>query len=545
MFNYNYNSLLSTLKGPAAVKTIDFLVAAAGGLGGNSSDENGRSGGGGAGGVITGNVLLEPNQPYEFTIGVGQYPSGSQVGKGYSSSFETSTGVTFGVGGGAPGNALDLGGASGAPNSFAGGTIAGGGGGATSAGTNNTPIPNPTKGGDGGTGITWLDGNGYSGGGYGLLYVIGSDTPLTGSFGAPSGSYGNGGGAGRAGKFGTTTPGNGVGVVRYSGTPSGTGGQIVFNASQGYTYHYFTSSGVFVPFEEGPKPPPFPFGNFPIQLQVVGGGGAGSVDIGGGGGAGGVRTIYDYTIDDRFTYSVVVGQGHGGYFQQPWNSDPPTISNASGSNSFFINNGTFDLVDAWGGGNGGKAFGIGNTGGSGGGGSGFNGPGGGIAGPSLANVGGNAAPDPTQAAGGGGGASTAGLSGLLGSNGGDGVPIIGFNSGSLFVGGGGAGGNANGVVDGGIGGGGDSGTFTGNPLTNIPPQKGQANTGGGGGGVKGIPFGAFTSSFDTGGGSGIVVIFYKGIQQAFGGQIETRELNDGFYTQHIFTASGQFVPISN
>jgi hypothetical protein len=40
---------------------------------------------------------------------------------------------------------------------------------------------------------------------------------------------------------------NGVGVVRYQGTPSGTGGQIVYNNIQDFTYHYFTASGTFVP----------------------------------------------------------------------------------------------------------------------------------------------------------------------------------------------------------------------------------------------------------------------------------------------------------
>lgn len=254
MLNLNYNSLISKLKGPAPTETIDFLVAAAGGLGGDSlSDVNARSGGGGAGAVTTGNIIFEPNVPYTFTIGVGQYPSGDlqRAGQGYSSSLQSSTGVTYGVGGGFPGNALNAGpisgegGISGAPNSFAGGTIAGGGGGATSAGDNAILSPTPVRGGNGGNGISWLDGNGYSGGGYGLAYLVGPGTPLTGSYGAPSGSFGNGGGAGRAAQFPTTIPGNGIGVVRYKGVPRATGGQIVYNNTQDHTYHYFTASGVF------------------------------------------------------------------------------------------------------------------------------------------------------------------------------------------------------------------------------------------------------------------------------------------------------------
>lgn len=246
MLNLNYNSLISKLKGPAPTDTLDFVIVAAGGLGGDSSDANGRSGGGGAGGAIVGNIIFEPNVPYTFTIGVGQYPAlDPKEGQGYSSSLQSSTGTTYGVGGGFPGSALDLGGASGNPTTFPGGTVAGGGGGIGSAGTNGVLSPTPTKGGDGGTGFTWVDGNGYSGGGYGLVYLIGSGTPLTGSFGAPSGSYGNGGGAGRVGAFDRVAPGNGIGAVRYKGIPKATGGQIVYNNAQDYTYHYFTASGVF------------------------------------------------------------------------------------------------------------------------------------------------------------------------------------------------------------------------------------------------------------------------------------------------------------
>ena len=293
--------------------------------------------------------------------------------------------------------------------------------------------------------------------------------------------------------------------------------------------------------------PPLPFGDFYIQLQVVAGGGAGSADIGAGGGAGGVRNESNYLINDLYTYSVVVGEGRDGIFQDPWSSDPPVQSNVSGSNSFFINNNTGELVDAWGGGCAGTGvLRNGNKGGSGGGGGGFSGNGGPAAGPNLANAGGNGAPSPIIGGGGGGGASTAGKNGTGGndSEGGDGVAILGFNSESQFVGGGGAGGKGI-PISGGIGGGGDSGVYTGNPATNIPPQKGQPNTGGGGGGIYGVPTPEYTSSFNTGGGSGIVVIFYKGIQQAIGGEVETRELNDGFYTQHVFTASGQFLPVAH
>jgi hypothetical protein len=301
------------------------------------------------------------------------------------------------------------------------------------------------------------------------------------------------------------------------------------------------------------KAPPLPFGDFYIQLQVVGGGGAGSADIGGAGGAGGVHYVSNYLIDDKNTYTVVIGEGHDGVFQDPWTTDPPVQSNASGSNSYFRNNTTlFDII-GYGGGNSGVG-GInasGNKGGSGGGGSQFNSGGGPAVGLSnTGSAGGASGNDVYRGGGGGGGATEAGHGGNGSivsdpSLGGEGISIIGFDSGSVFIAGGGSGGREGGIVSGGLGGGGASGLYTGNPETNIPVQRGQPNTGGGGGGISGIPTAEYTSSFNTGGGSGLVVIYYKGIQQAIGGEVETRELNDGFYTQHIFTASGQFIPIAH
>lgn len=300
--------------------------------------------------------------------------------------------------------------------------------------------------------------------------------------------------------------------------------------------------------------PPLPFGDFYIQLQVVGGGGAGSQDIGGGGGAGGVQYVPAYLIDDKHTYTVVIGEGQDGWYQDPWSSDPPTISNASGSNSYFRNNTTlFDII-GYGGGNAGRG-GInksGNKGGSGGGGQAFDGAGGPAIGLfNTGSAGGAAGPSNYPGGGGGGGATEAGHGGdasiILGpSKGGAGTPILGFNSGSITIAGGGAGARPfNAIATGGIGGGGDSGYWTGDISSSIVPQRGEPNTGGGGGAIFGVVPSQYTSSFNTGGGSGIVVIFYKGIQQAIGGEVETRELNDGFYTQHIFTASGQFIPIAH
>lgn len=316
------------------------------------------------------------------------------------------------------------------------------------------------------------------------------------------------------------------------------------------------------------KAPPLPFGEFYIQLQVVGGGGAGSVDIGGGGGAGGVQYVPAYLINDQKTYTVNIGSGSISYYAyravntgSGWNSDPPT-SNRSGSNSYFRDNVTLQDIIGYGGGNGGNQSinAQGNTGGSGGGGSEFDGAAGlNIGLFNTGSIGGIAGPSNYPGAGGGGGAGGAGLGGnsntvIFSSQGGVGIPILGFDSGSypisasVSIAGGGAGGStaAIGLRRGGIGGGGDNGIWTGDITSSRRPQNGTPNTGGGGGGLYGTVPDTYTSSFDSGaGGSGLVVIFYKGTQKAYGGQVTTRELNDGFWTQHIYTASGQFIPASH
>lgn len=314
------------------------------------------------------------------------------------------------------------------------------------------------------------------------------------------------------------------------------------------------------------KAPPLPFGEFYIQLQVVGGGGAGSPDIGGGGGAGGVHYVPAYLINDRKTYTVNVANSSSGYFAYRataggtgWNSDPPN-SNRSGSNSWFRDDVTLEDIIGYGGGMGGGQTinSQGNTGGSGGGGSEFDGEAGENIGLfNTGSFGGSAGPSNYQGGGGGGGAGGAGYGGnsntvTFSSQGGVGIPILGFDSGSfpdsgsVSIAGGGAGGTPIGLRKGGIGGGGDNGIWTGDISSSRRPQNGTPNTGGGGGGLYGVVPNQYTSSFDTGGGgSGLVVIFYKGTQQAYGGQVTTRELNDGFYTQHIYTASGQFIPTSH
>ncbi len=257
MLNLNYNVSMARLSRPQPNKQLEFLVIAAGGRGGNANSLVGRSGGGGAGGVYTGSILLQPNEPYTFNIGIGYTTEPANIGIGVTSSLQTPNALLI-ASGGLPGlvesNAPfvpSAGGASGAPSSKGGGTSAGGGGGTTTDGTNVAfPIQVNSPGGNGGDGFVWLDGIEYAGGGYGLNTDLGGNVAYPGQLGAPSGSFGNGGGA-----FKDTSPAflaelppsNGIGAVRYSGVPNGTGGEVVYNNANDTTIHYFTASGVFVP----------------------------------------------------------------------------------------------------------------------------------------------------------------------------------------------------------------------------------------------------------------------------------------------------------
>jgi hypothetical protein len=252
MLNLNYNVSMARLSGPQATKQLEFLVVGAGGRGAAASTLVGRSGGGGAGGVNTGTILLQNGQPYTFNIGIGTIDNVGTI-----SSLQTPNTLFIasgGLAGLAESNAPFVpseGGASGAPTSFIGGTSCGGGGGATSVGTNVAfPIQVDSPGGNGGEGFVWVDGIEYAGGGYGLNTDLGNSIAYPGQLGAPSGSFGNGGGAFKVANpaiLAELPPSNGIGAVRYSGTPSGTGGQIVYNSTTDTTIHYFTSSGTFVP----------------------------------------------------------------------------------------------------------------------------------------------------------------------------------------------------------------------------------------------------------------------------------------------------------
>jgi hypothetical protein len=261
-------------------------------------------------------------------------------------------------------------------------------------------------------------------------------------------------------------------------------------------------------------------------LIVAGGGGGSGWGDGVGGGAGGF--LLDSTKLTSGTYTVTIGAGGG------------RGTNSSGSRG--SNGGDSQIGDsliAYGGGGAGcKNIQDGLAGGSGGGGYGNNNVPHGVGGsgvPGQGNDGGDGIN--YYRGGGGGGAGAAGTpgtsaptSGLSKVPGGIGrVAKIDFNW-QYYAGGGGVGGCCSrGDGSGGLGGGGSGGD------TNTDGVAGTANTGGGGGG-GGSYFNRAT--FGGNGGSGIVMIRYRGKQKATGG--DSIVYKNG-YTIHTFTSSGSFV----
>jgi len=319
--------------------------------------------------------------------------------------------------------------------------------------------------------------------------------------------------------------------------------------------------------------------NGSFEVLIVAGGGGGGMDMGGGGGGGGVLYFPAMQLDPGTAYTVTVGiGGYGAPAPGTYRTDGAGIQAGGHQYNIGATNGgdsSFAGRTALGGGYGASSYwgytpnyGYAGTGGSGGGASGYS-DGTGNGGAAGAGGRGASATQPVSTyggygnrggggtgqyySGGGGGAGGAGGEGTSGGSpaGGNGIenPILGT---SYFWGGGG-GGSAYSTTpggNGGIGGGGGGavGTTTGgaglnngsgggggspNSQTNTPGGNAGANTGGGGGG------GSHYNSNNKGGegGSGIVIVAYKGSQQrGTGGTIDTTSRPG--YTLHKFTSTG-------
>lgn len=274
-----------------------------------------------------------------------------------------------------------------------------------------------------------------------------------------------------------------------------------------------------------------------VQVLVVAGGGGGGANHAGGGGAGGLVYNSNFSVTPGTSYTVTVGAGGSK------GTSYTTQAGFDGSNSVF---GSLTAIGGGGGGNrrdGGTAgIEFGRPGGSGGGGGGqgtndtpTSTGGAGTSGQGLS--GGTAS---YHAGAGGGGAGTPGKTtlGSVGSSssttfpgdGGLGLPYDVSGTTNWYSGGGGGGGFIGGPYAGSGGtGGGGNGQINGSQTVN-----GTINTGGGGGGANG---GGNANGGD--GGSGIVIVRYRGPQRAIGGTV-TKVGND---TVHTFTTSGTFLPL--
>lgn len=267
---------------------------------------------------------------------------------------------------------------------------------------------------------------------------------------------------------------------------------------------------------------------------IVGGGGGGGATAGGGAGGGGVLTG-TYTFATATVYPIVIGGGGGA--SQPTNDPAPNVGGNGGNSTAFGltalgggGGGTWNYINGSGGtsganggcGGGGSVhayLGEGSQGGRGG--SGYNGS-------EIYKMGGG---------GGGGGGQGGSAGGTVAGNGGSGY--LWYNG--VYYGGGGGGGAGDNVgiisITAGAGGAGGGGA---GKLGIADPFGGQDGTGGlgGGGGGGGCRKSSYTGVYIYGngggyGGSGVVVIRYRGKARATGGTISQLE----GYTYHSFTSS--------
>ena len=227
---------------------VDYLIVA-GGQAGENSNQTDYAGFGGAGGGYTANqTSIALGTSYPIVVGLGGLTGGAL---GETSSFNNIVSV----------NPTPT-----APATIACGTIntttyKQGGSGSASTGSlpycTGVDADRSGKGGDGGSGSIWYDGNYYAGGGGSATFDVIANAGVGGIGGGGLGGYNNalavtgskntGGGGGGGSQFGTgagADGGSGIVKIRYYGTGSkATGGSITY--SNGYTYHAFTASATF------------------------------------------------------------------------------------------------------------------------------------------------------------------------------------------------------------------------------------------------------------------------------------------------------------
>ena len=238
---------------------VDYLLVGGGAIGENSNQTDYCGYGGGAGGFNSSHTSIAFAATYSVIIGAG----GTNVAPdGGSSSFAGD------YAGGGIGNNVGYPQAPGSsPQTITCGIspLIGiykqGGDGSSTTGSlpfcTGTPPDRSGKGGDGGSGSLWYDGNYYSGGGGGGTFSFVGNAGVGGLGGGGTGGYNTGlaatgskntgGGGGGGSQFGSGIGGDGgsgIVKIRYYGSGSkATGGTITY--SDGYTYHSFTASATF------------------------------------------------------------------------------------------------------------------------------------------------------------------------------------------------------------------------------------------------------------------------------------------------------------
>jgi hypothetical protein len=218
----------------------DIMLAAGGGSSGYGSYNSFPVGAGGAGGMVytTGNQFnVLPGETYTVTVGAADTNS-SLVHANY-----TITAIAGGSGGNASGNSANVGnpgGSGGGGAGYQGGGFTRGGGAATQLSTTGygqgNSASNGSGGGAGGPNPTALLG------GPGIQWVNGATYCRGGNLEGGT-SYGANSGGGAHANYNGNTGNSGIFIIRYAGPQRGSGGTIT--SVDGYTYHTFTTSGVF------------------------------------------------------------------------------------------------------------------------------------------------------------------------------------------------------------------------------------------------------------------------------------------------------------
>lgn len=257
------------------VVDVEYLVVAGGGSGGN-----GIGGGGGAGGYLSGNMTILKDSATTVIVGGGGTSVSSRsrgnagsnsslgntviaLGGGSGGGYDNKVGGNGGSGGGSTGTEPKGSGTVGQGNDGGRGwSFGGGGGGAGSAGTGYDPVVNDGYAiGNGGSGLTWIDGTIRAGGGGGGANLSWSSAAGTGgsggggaggSFNGPVGfpgssNTGSGGGGSGWDNWGQTftsgAGGSGIVVLRTLATAVSTTGSPTVTQDGSYNIYTFTGSG--------------------------------------------------------------------------------------------------------------------------------------------------------------------------------------------------------------------------------------------------------------------------------------------------------------